>query len=42
MREFKSSAEYFAFVEAYMDRLRAEGQVQAAADLLEGYRCLNG
>ena len=42
MQDFKSSAEYFAFAEAFMDRLRAEGHTQAAADLLEGYRCLTG
>ena len=41
-REFQSTEEYFEFVEAFMDRLRTEGHVRAADDLLEGYRCLNG
>ena len=42
MRSFESSADYFAFVEAFMDRLRAEGHEEAADDLHEGYRCING
>ena len=41
-RAFQSTAEYFEFVEAFIDRLRVEGHAEAAADLLEGYRCLNG
>jgi len=42
MRSFQSSAEFFAFVEALMDTLRGGGHAQAAGDLLEGYRCING
>ena len=42
MRSFQSNAEYFEFVEAFLDRLRTEGHEQAADDLLEGYRCING
>jgi hypothetical protein len=42
MRSFQSHAEYFAFVEGFMARLRSEGYPQAADDLLDGYRCING
>jgi hypothetical protein len=42
MRSFESNADYLAFVEAFMARLRAEGHLQAADELLDGYRCING
>jgi hypothetical protein len=42
MRSFESSADYLEFVEAFMARLRSSGHIQAADDLLDGYRCING
>jgi hypothetical protein len=41
-RVFQSTAEFFEFAESFMERLRSEGHTQAAVDLLDGYRCLNG
>ena len=41
-REFRSTEEYFESVRVLVERLRTEGHVRAADELLEGFRCLNG
>jgi hypothetical protein len=42
MRPFQSNDDFFAAVRALIARLEAAGQLQAAAELREGFGCLNG
>jgi len=42
MPAFRSNDEYFHAVEDLIARLKAAGHRQAAEELTDGYRCLNG
>ena len=42
MSPFKSNDEFFAAVRALIARLESAGHAQAAAELREGFACLNG